>query len=168
MINETENLNSTERRNFLKLMGVGGFTAAMVAGGAGMLWSSAAAAQTANEERDREKAAEHVMTIATAYVLGASRSGFYEWLHKPLSDRAIEDQRLLVLIRASHAASGAVYGARRVFLDLREAGETCGRHRIARIMRMSKVKALHGYKVPRGMVGRPSIIGLVRPLSGTG
>ncbi|MGJ8595375.1 TRAP transporter substrate-binding protein [Sulfitobacter sp.] len=71
--NRTE-LASSERRNFLKLTATGGFTAAMVVGGAGMLWSTEAAAQTANEERDREKAAEHTMTIATAYVLGASRS----------------------------------------------------------------------------------------------
>ena len=71
--NRTE-IASAERRNFLKLTATGGFTAAMVAGGAGMLWSTEAAAQTANEERDREKAAEHTMTIGTAYVLGATRS----------------------------------------------------------------------------------------------
>ncbi|MFT5631649.1 MAG: TRAP-type C4-dicarboxylate transport system substrate-binding protein [Gammaproteobacteria bacterium] len=70
----TDNLKSAERRNFLKLAGTGSFTAAMVAGGAGMLWSTEASAQTANEERDRENAAEHTMTIATAYVLGATRS----------------------------------------------------------------------------------------------
>lgn len=67
-------LASAERRNFLKLAGTGGFTAAMVAGAAGTLWSSQAAAQTASEEREREAAADHVMTVATAYVLGASRS----------------------------------------------------------------------------------------------
>ena len=74
MTDERKELASAERRNFLKLMGTGGFTAAMVAGAAGVLWSSEAAAQTANEERDRENAAEHTMVIATAYVLGASRS----------------------------------------------------------------------------------------------
>ena len=67
-------LKSAERRNFLKLAGTGSFTAALVAGAAGTLWSSEAAAQTANEERERENAAEHVMTIATAYVLTADRS----------------------------------------------------------------------------------------------
>lgn len=67
-------LASAERRNFLKLTAAGGFTAAMVAGAGGVLWSSQAVAQTAKEEREREKAADHVMTIATAYVLGASRS----------------------------------------------------------------------------------------------
>lgn len=65
---------STERRNFLKLAGSGGFTAAVVAGAGGMLWSDAAVAQTAAEEREREAAADHIMTLATAYVLGASRS----------------------------------------------------------------------------------------------
>lgn len=74
MDNERKELASAARRNFLKLTATGGFTAAMVAGAAGMLWSSEAAAQTANEERDRENAADHVMIVATAYVLGASRS----------------------------------------------------------------------------------------------
>jgi len=91
-------------------------------------------------------------------VLKVCRSGFYAWLHKPLSDRAIEDQRLLVLVRASYAASGGVYGAPRVFLDLREVGESCGKHRVARIMRENEIKALRGYKAPRAIAGRPSII----------
>ncbi|WP_171097188.1 MULTISPECIES: TRAP transporter substrate-binding protein [unclassified Ruegeria] len=74
MDSEDKELVSAERRNFLKLAGSGGFTAALVAGAAGVLWSDQAAAQTAAEERDRERAAEHVMTLATAYVIGASRS----------------------------------------------------------------------------------------------
>jgi len=69
-----QELASAERRNFLKLTGTGGFTAALVAGAGGVLWSDRAAAQTAAEEREREAAADHVMTLATAYVLGASRS----------------------------------------------------------------------------------------------
>lgn len=91
-------------------------------------------------------------------VLRASRSGFYAWVQKPLSDRAIEDRRLLTLIRDSYAASSGVYGSPRVFADLREAGETCGKHRVARIMREHKIQALRGYKAPRHIAGRPSII----------
>ncbi len=74
MKNERNELKSTERRNFLKLAGTGGFTAAIVAGAGGLLWSSEAVAQTASEEKEREAAAEHTLTLATAYVLGASRS----------------------------------------------------------------------------------------------
>lgn len=67
-------LKSAERRNFFRLAGKGAFTAALVAGAAGTLWSDEAAAQTAAEEKEREAAADHIMTVATAYVLGASRS----------------------------------------------------------------------------------------------
>ncbi|MEM9197760.1 MAG: TRAP transporter substrate-binding protein [Pseudomonadota bacterium] len=74
MDRDTQERVVAERRNFLKLAGAGSFTAAVVAGAGGMLWSSEAAAQTAREEREREEAADHVMTMATAYVLGASRS----------------------------------------------------------------------------------------------
>ncbi|MTI03263.1 TRAP transporter substrate-binding protein [Roseibium sp. RKSG952] len=74
MTNAKDGLKSAERRNFLKLASTGSFTAAVVAGAGGVLWSSEAAAQTAKEEKERESAAEHVMTVATAYVLGASRS----------------------------------------------------------------------------------------------
>ena len=68
-------------------------------------------------------------------VLGVAPSGYYAWLMQPLSNRAQEDARLLRLIRASFTASQGIYGAPRVFLDLREAGETCSKHRVARLMR---------------------------------
>ena len=74
MFKDTKKVKTVERRNFLKLASSGAFTAAVVAGAAGSLWSTEATAQTAKEENDREKAADHVMTIATAYVLGATRS----------------------------------------------------------------------------------------------
>ena len=43
-------LKSAERRNFLNLVGKGSFTAAVVAGAGGLLWSQEAVAQTAAEE----------------------------------------------------------------------------------------------------------------------
>ncbi|SMD11705.1 TRAP-type C4-dicarboxylate transport system, substrate-binding protein [Fulvimarina manganoxydans] len=72
--NDKSELENHARRNFMKLTAAGSFTAALVAGAAGTLWSDEAAAQSANEEREREAAAEQTMTIGTAYVLGASRS----------------------------------------------------------------------------------------------
>ena len=91
-------------------------------------------------------------------VLKVARAGFYAWLHQPDSERHREDQRLLSLIRNSYAGSHGVYGARRVFGDLREAGETCGLHRVERIMRAHKIKAVRGYKAPRHIAGRPSLV----------
>ncbi len=91
-------------------------------------------------------------------VLRVARSGFYHWLHHPLSDRARANQRLVQLIRASYVASGGVYGSPRIFLDLREVGETCGKHRVARLMRANQIRAVRGYQRPRGGGGRPSLI----------
>jgi len=91
-------------------------------------------------------------------ILGAARTGFYAWIHQPLSDRAIEDERLLERIRESYAASGGIYGSPRVLLDLREAGESIGRKRVARIMRTHGIRAIRGYKIPRNAVSMPSVI----------
>jgi len=55
-------------------------------------------------------------------VLQVAPSGYYAWLKKPVSDRGLEDARLVRLIRAAYTASQGIYGAPRVFLDLREAG----------------------------------------------
>jgi putative transposase len=91
-------------------------------------------------------------------VLGVAPSGYYEWLQQPISNRAQEDARLLRLIRASFTASHGIYGAPRVFLDLREAGEVCRKHRVARLMREANLRALHGYRTRRWAVGKPSVL----------
>jgi putative transposase len=90
-------------------------------------------------------------------VLEVAPSGYYDWLKQPISNRAKEDARLLRLIRASFVASHGIYGAPRVFLDLRETGETCSKHRVARLMRENGLRALHGYRVRRWSVGKPSV-----------
>lgn len=79
-------------------------------------------------------------------VFKIQRSGFYAWLKQPLSDRTIEDQRLLVRIKESYIASGGTYGSPWIHRDLRDEGETCSVHRVARIMRENKLKAQIGYK----------------------
>lgn len=90
--------------------------------------------------------------------LGVAPSGHYQWLKCPQSKRAVEDARLLHLIRTSFTASQGIYGAPRVFLDLREAGETCSKHRVARLMRENGLRALHGYRTRRWTVGKPAVL----------
>ena len=62
------------------------------------------------------------------------------------------------LICAAYTASHGVYGAPRIFLDLREAGATCSQHRVARIMRANHMQALHGYRAPRYARGHTSLL----------
>jgi putative transposase len=95
---------------------------------------------------------------ALCRVLDVAPSGYYAWLKQPLSRRAQEDARLLRLIRTSFIASQGIYGAPRVFLDLREAGETCSKHRVTRLMREHRLRALHGYRTRRWSVGKPAVL----------
>src|SRR2546430_10785153 len=46
----------------------------------------------------------------------------------------------------------------KVFLDLREAGDTCSNHRVARLIREHQLRALHGYRMRRWSVGKPSVL----------
>jgi putative transposase len=94
-------------------------------------------------------------------VLRVHRSGFYAWLSSPLSARALDDRRLCGLIRQVWLESGAVYGYRKVTDELREDWhETCGKHRVARLMRRDGLRAEVGYRrrrpQPRG--GKPSVV----------
>lgn len=67
-------------------------------------------------------------------VLGVSPSGYYAWIERPLSARAVEDARLTELIRSSHGQSRGTYGVPRIHADLIALKEHVGRKRVARLM----------------------------------
>jgi putative transposase len=91
-------------------------------------------------------------------VLEVAQKEYYDWLKPPVSNRAQENARLLRRIRASFVSSHGIYGAPRVFLDLREAGATCSKHRVERLMRQANLRARHGYRIWRWAVGKPSVL----------
>ncbi len=85
-------------------------------------------------------------------------SGYYAWLAEPKSARAKEDQRLLGLIKHAWLESGGVYGYRKIHDDLRELGESCGRHRVARLMRGEGLRSQTGYRRRPGYYGgKPTV-----------
>ncbi|MCT4501782.1 IS3 family transposase [Pseudomonas sivasensis] len=86
-------------------------------------------------------------------------SGYYAWLSEPQSVRAKDDQRLLGLIKHSWLESGGVYGYRKIHDDLREVGEDCGRHRVARLMRLEGLRSQTGYRRRPGKYGgKPAVV----------
>ena len=85
--------------------------------------------------------------------LDVHRSGFYAWLKQPLSNRAIEDKRLLGLIKQSWLESGLAYGYRNITKDLKDLGEDCGKNRVHRIMQAEGIRSQRGYKRHRGFSG---------------
>ena len=54
--------------------------------------------------------------------LGVSKAGYYAWLRRPPSARAVADAALLERIRTVHAGSRETYGAPRVHAALRAGG----------------------------------------------
>lgn len=68
-------------------------------------------------------------------VLAVSVAGFYAYLKRPASWRAVIDELLLAHVRIAFAESGATYGTPRVLQELREAGMPTSTKRVARLMR---------------------------------
>lgn len=86
-------------------------------------------------------------------------SGYYAWRAEPMCARAKEDQRLSGLIKQSWLESGGVYGYRKVTDDLKELGESCGKHRVYRLMKSEALRSQTGYRRRPGQrYGRPSVI----------
>ena len=92
-------------------------------------------------------------------VMQVHHSGYYAWLLDPLSARAQDDERLSALLRQAWLECGRVYGYRKLHLDMRDAGEPCGKHRVARLLKRAGLRAQRGYgRRPRHRGGKPSVV----------
>ena len=81
-----------------------------------------------------EKQMEH-STRSLCRALEVSSSGFYAWRTRQPSARTRENERLAVLIGQVHHEFREAYGTERLWRELRDRGESCGRHRVARLRR---------------------------------
>jgi len=68
-------------------------------------------------------------------MLSVSASGYYGWLDRPLSERAREEMRLEVEIKAAHCRTRQTYGAERMQHELAEHGVRVDICRLKRIRR---------------------------------
>lgn len=73
--------------------------------------------------------------------LNVSTSGYYAWRDRRPSSRAKANAQLLERIQALHVRSRQTYGAVRPWQALRREGETCGRHRVCRLLRKHGIQA---------------------------
>jgi len=74
-------------------------------------------------------------------VLEVSRSGYYDWVDRPESDRAKRHRDLMVKIRQAHIASRRIYGAPRIHGDLIDEGERVGKNTVACLMRKANIQS---------------------------
>src|SRR5450756_554353 len=68
-------------------------------------------------------------------LLGVSRSGFYAWLGRVPSKRAIRAERIEAKVAWFHGDSDEVSGSPRILADLRGDGEVISRKTVAKTMR---------------------------------
>src|SRR4051794_16023712 len=91
-------------------------------------------------------------------LLGVSRSGYYDWLTRAPSDRALTDAWLLERIRRIHRENRGVYGARRIHAELRLAdGIRVGRKRVERLMRHADLSGLVRRRKGKTTIGVPGV-----------
>ena len=83
-------------------------------------------------------------------LLGVSESGFWAWLGRAPSDRALSDAWLTERIRTIHAASSGRYGSPRVHAMLRREGIRVGEKRVARLMRAAGLEGAHRRRRRKG------------------
>ena len=92
-------------------------------------------------------------------VMAVHPSGYCAWKAEPLSPRARDDLRLLGLLKQAWLESGGVYGYRKLTLDMRDLCEGCGKHRVARLLKLEGLRSQTGYKRSPGMLGgKPAIV----------
>jgi putative transposase len=70
---------------------------------------------------------------AMSHILRVSKSGYYRWLHREPSRRALEEGRLEIEIKAAHKKTRETFGPERLQYELKEQGVEVGICRIRRI-----------------------------------
>lgn len=74
--------------------------------------------------------------------LQISKSGYYGWVERLPCKRAMSNAALTVRIQETHAMSDETYGMPRIHAELRQAGQMVGKNRIARLMRLAKLRGV--------------------------
>lgn len=79
-------------------------------------------------------------------ILNVSRSGYYSWLNRKPSKRAVTDMVHEKKIREAHSKSRLTYGPNRIKTELAENGIMIGRDHISRLMKRMGLKCIQKRK----------------------
>jgi putative transposase len=101
------------------------------------------------------------------HILEVSRAGYYAWLGRPESPRAVHQAEVVEQIRQVHRDSRGTYGSPRVCRALEAKGVACCENTVAKLMRRGGVRAAtarrfvvrttdsrHGHAVADNVLGR--------------
>jgi putative transposase len=74
-------------------------------------------------------------------VLSVSRSGYYDWLERPVSERDMENEKLIQKIKEIYHQNREVYGSPRIVQVLKSEGIICSKNRVAKLMKEGEISA---------------------------
>ena len=87
-----------------------------------------------------DRSRDHYPVRMMCRLLRVSPSGYYAWRRRPESSRITSDRHLMAEIRRVHQDSNGVYGSPRVHAELIANGVSVGRHKVARLMRLARLR----------------------------
>lgn len=75
------------------------------------------------------------------YVLKVSRSGYYHYIHRDMSNRSKENSNIIEKIKSIHKQYFRLYGSPRIYEVLKDNGVSCSKPRVARLMKLHGIYA---------------------------
>jgi putative transposase len=79
--------------------------------------------------------------VLSCKIVGISRSSYHRWQNREASQRRTEEIKLVEMIRYYYSLGRGSYGIPRITASLRKAGILVNKKRVARLMRINKIKA---------------------------
>lgn len=88
----------------------------------------------------RELSLEQQDILKCCIVLKVSRSGYYDWLDRPVSDRKIANEKLTLKINKIWSDSRESYGLPRIVEKLKSENIIAGKNRVQKIMKLNNIE----------------------------
>jgi putative transposase len=90
----------------------------------------------------RELSFEQQDILKCCIVLKVSRSGYYDWLNRPASDRKIANEKLALQINKIWTDSRESYGLPRIVEKLKYENIIAGKNRVHKIMKLNNIEGV--------------------------
>lgn len=75
-------------------------------------------------------------------ILEVSRSGYYGWLNRPVSERKLANEKLTLKVQEISQKSRGIYGLPRICEKLKEENINVGKNRVQKIMKINNIQGV--------------------------
>jgi putative transposase len=79
-------------------------------------------------------------------LLGVSRAGYYHWQKRGVTQRRLEEKKVLEMIRKHYNLSHERYGILKIYREIRKEGKIVNKKRIYRLMKLNNIYSITAKK----------------------